>query len=113
MGHPISRTDTLVDPDHPTPLQQHIGRLRHAEPVRTPVIPSRYLVRFSDPLTGQNWCGSPVLNSKGTVIGLYVRPTMSPPGQPPAPVATHDIAVIDGLRDWLPKSPTPQPAKAN
>lgn len=105
MGHPISRTDSLVDPDHPTPLQEYFGRLQHADPVKIPAVPSRHLVRFSDPLSGQNWCGSPVLDSEGRVIGLYVRPTMPPPGAPPAPFPTHDIAVIDGLRDWLPKNP--------
>ncbi len=113
MGHPIPRNRALVDPDHPTPVQQLIGRLQHTDPVTNPAVPLRCLMTFDAPQKDQNWSGSPVLNAQGTVIGLYSNPTHPPPGVASIPIETHDITVIDGVRDWLPKTPTTHADKAN
>jgi hypothetical protein len=101
-GHRLSPTKALADPDNPTPVTQHVGRLQHAEMARKPVTPSRCLVSFDEPLTGENWSGSPILSSDGAVIGVYSRPTPLPPGMARVPLVTHDVTVIDGIRDWLP-----------
>ncbi|MDB5338516.1 MAG: type secretion system domain protein, partial [Planctomycetaceae bacterium] len=104
IGHALSRTDALVDPDHPKLLEQHVGRLQHAEPVPNPAVPARCLVKFDGILKDQNWSGSPVLSANGAVIGVYVRPTPPPPGVEGVPITTHDVTVINGVRDWLPKT---------
>ena len=102
VGHPLSKSDTLVDPDRPVPLQQNIGRLQHAEATRGAETPSRSLIRFDDPLKDQNWTGSPVLSADGVVIGQYSRPTPPPRGVASVPIVTHDVAILDGVRSWLP-----------
>lgn len=104
IGHALSRTDALVDPDHPKLLEQHVGRLQHAEPVQNPAVPARCLVKFDGIQKDQNWSGSPVLSANGAVIGVYVRPTPPPPGVDTIPITTHDVTVINGVGDWLPKT---------
>jgi len=99
VGHPLPRAEQLVDPDHPVPVQLSIGRLQHTDSVFGPAVPARCLVRFDDALKGQNWSGSPVLNSEGVVIGLYIRVTPPPPGTSATPIATHDVSLISGARD--------------
>lgn len=106
LGHPLPQTEHLVDPDHPIPVQQWKGRLQHAESPRNPVVPARTLMRFDDSLSKQNWSGSPVLNGGGAVIGLYIRPTPRLSGPQTTNLTTHDVTVLDGLRDWLRKSVT-------
>jgi len=53
---------------------------------------------------GQNWSGSPILNSAGRVVGVYSRPTPPPfeAADRPAP-ATHDVVEIEKLRILLPE----------
>ncbi len=111
VGHPMSRTDQLVDPDHPVPAEQRVGRLQHADIFPDPVAPVRCLVRFDGALKDQNSSGSPVLNSEGSVIGLYARTTPPPLGSAAPPIATHDVMVIDGVRGWVPKSQSTRTAK--
>lgn len=102
VGHPLSKSDTLVDPDRPVPLQQSIGRLQHSDARPGSATPCRALIRFADPMKDQNWTGSPVLSADGAVIGQYSRPTPPPPGIAQVPLTTHDIAILDGVRNWLP-----------
>lgn len=101
LGHPLPTSEPLVNPDRPEPVQQQLGRLYKLESARVPIAPMRCAVRFDAALKGQNWSGSPVLNSEGIVVGLYARPTPLRPGSAATPITTHDITVIDGVRDWL------------
>lgn len=103
MGQPFPRTDALVDPDNPKPLERQVGRIQQVEPVVAQVMPARCLVKFVGVQKDHIWSGSPVLSANGAVIGVYVRPTPPPRGTGTAPAALHDIAVMNGLRDWLPK----------
>jgi hypothetical protein len=64
---------------------------------------ARLVIKCQESLAGQNWSGSPVLNSTGRVVGIYSRPT-PPPFEAvdrPAP-ATHDVVEIEKLRELLP-----------
>ena len=98
VGHPLSSVDFLVDPDHPVPPEQRVGRLRHVAAGQDPHVPARWLVGFDDPLKEQNWSGSPVLDSNGVAVGVYVRPTPPVPGADGGAIVTHDITVLESLR---------------
>ena len=101
VGHPLPRDNQLVDPDHPVPVHQVVGGLQHTELTQRPAVPARCLARFEESLKSQNWSGSPVLNSEGAVLGMYVRNTPPLPGAPLTSISTHDVTVLDGVRDLL------------
>jgi hypothetical protein len=101
VGHPLSAVDVLVDPDHPVPPEQRVGRLRHIQPSPDSQVAPRWLVSFDDPLKEQNWSGSPVLDSNGVVVGVYSRPTPPTPGSGTGSIVTHDVTVVESLKALL------------
>ncbi len=103
-GVPFALTDYLVDPERgamaaPAPA----SLLMRVKPANDESL-ARLVIKCQDSLAGQNWSGSPVLNSAGRVVGVYSRPTPPPyeAADRPAP-ATHDVVEIDKLRALLPE----------
>lgn len=106
VGHPLSSVDSLVDPDRPVPPEQRVGRLRYVAAGQDAQVPARWLVGFDDPLKEQNWSGSPVLDSNGVAVGVYVRPTPPVPGADGGAIVTHDVTVLESLRSLMSGSKT-------
>lgn len=93
--------DHLVDPEQPPQLVEATGRLMNRVPLDSHPTAGWWRLNVSTDLAEQNCSGSPVLNSRNQVVGLYSRPT--PPDRiQPTPSAIHDITEIDRLRDFLP-----------
>lgn len=103
VGHPLSLTDFLVDPQQKISVEERVGKLRHVAPANESQSPVLWLVGFGDdPLKNQNWSGCPVIDASGIVIGIYARPTPPVPGAPAGSIVTHDVTVTESLRALLP-----------
>jgi hypothetical protein len=72
------------------------------KPANDPAL-ARMVIRCQAPLSGQNWAGSPIVNSAERVVGVYSRPTPPPFEAPDRPTPeTHDVVEIDKLQALLP-----------
>jgi hypothetical protein len=102
-GVPFALADYLVDPERgAVPTRVPANVLMRLKPSNDESL-ARLVIKCQESLAGQNWSGSPVLNSTGRVVGIYSRPT-PPPFEAvdrPAP-ATHDVVEIEKLRELLP-----------
>ena len=90
--------DYLVDPEQPPRLVEAGAILLQRSSLESKPDAGWWLLRTQTDLTRSNCSGSPVLNSRNEVIGLYSRPTPSSSAQPPHP-ATHDIATLDWVHE--------------
>lgn len=105
-GIPFLRDEYLVDREALSPPVKVPGRiLTRMELNAAAGGPShRWLIKCSgDSSPQQNWSGSAVLNSAGQVVAVYSRPTPPLPGQETKPIASHDTATIERVRELLPR----------
>jgi hypothetical protein len=102
-GVPFALADYLVDPERGA-VSAHTSAsvLMRLKPSNDESL-ARLVIKCQESLGGQNWSGSPVLNSTGRLIGIYSRPTPPPfdAADRPAP-ATHDVVEVGKLRELLP-----------
>jgi hypothetical protein len=102
-GVPFALADYLVDPERgAVPTRTPASVLMRLKPSNDESL-ARLVIKCQDSLAGQNWSGSPVLNSSGRVIGVYSRPTPPPfddATDRPAP-ATHDIVEAGKLHELM------------
>jgi hypothetical protein len=103
-GVPFALTDYLVDPERgATAAPAPASLLMRLKPANDESL-ARLVVKCQDSLAGQNWSGSPVLNSAGRVVGVYSRPTPPPfEAADRPPPTTHDVVEIEKLRVLLPE----------
>ena len=90
--------DYLVDPEQPPRLVEAGAILLQRSSLESNRNIGWWLLRTQTDLTRSNCSGSPVLNSRNEVIGLYSRPTPNNSVQPSHPSA-HDIATLDWLQE--------------
>jgi hypothetical protein len=102
-GVPFAPTDYLVDPERGA-IAAHTpaSLLMRLKPANDESL-ARLVIKCQESLAGQNWSGSPILNSAGRVVGVYSRPTPPPfEAADRPPPATHDVVEIEKLRVLLP-----------
>ncbi|MBS0263708.1 MAG: hypothetical protein JSS02_17325 [Planctomycetes bacterium] len=100
-GYVLTGKELQIDPEKHYRPEQRPGRLKMAEDPHSQSTPPLWLAGFDDLLADQNWSGSPILDSRGTVVALYSRPTPPLVGKNPAGIVTHDLTLLGGLKALL------------
>jgi|GEM_PF-2306402 len=98
IGMPFPVEEFLVDPEASLSTTTVAGQVQAKVAAEDQSV-LRWLVKFREAKPTDNWSGSPVVNSRGEVVGVYSRPT------PPAKLdgdyvpSTHEITTIDRLKE--------------
>jgi hypothetical protein len=99
LGFPFPVDEFLVDPEALLEATAGTGQVQAKVDSDAKGV-QRWLVKFRDVKSADNWSGAAVVNSGGEIIGVYSRPTPPPTLLDDEYLpSTHEVISIDRLKD--------------
>ncbi len=99
VGFPFPVDEFLLDPEAEMSFVTVQGQVQ-AKVKGADEAVRHWLVKLRDAKPEENWSGSPVVNSRGEVLGVYSRPTAPLESQADFVPVTHEMTAIGQLMDF-------------